>query len=700
VVAVAELASSGTAPVTRAGEGYRPHLDGLRAVAVYLVILFHAGASRLSGGFIGVDVFFVLSGYLVTQLLMRDLVSRGAIRFPRFYARRMRRLLPASLVALLITAVVYSAIASRADTSSAVNAFKAAFLYVANWFFIRRSADYFATDINNNPVGHFWSLAVEEQFYFFWPILLGGLYAVTRRFDRHAHRAMQLAVASGGIVSVLWALRLAAYNLNRAYYGTDTRAYQLLAGALLALSPGLVRRAATQRAALFAAPVALLALVLFATSRVHMSTVRRGIAATITTSILIVAIESARGGPVNRLLSSSPAVYLGKISYGTYLWHWPVIVVAVAVVNRGLSPLSTFAMSALLATGLASLSYHLVERPIREQRFLDGISPIVIGVGLGIAVVSALVIIPRILDPLRASDGAVQSTTSAGTPIPHLDFAHATTLPASLKGIPFLKNWNCKGKPVARCTIIKGSGPSVLIIGDSHAQMFMPAFAKMAQTQHLTLSEAATAGCPWQRDVYLPQDNVGNDNTYTKNCLALKQDLYARVLPELKPDLVIAISNDYLTMRVGVVFGKNGKPLAAPDPAALQRLEAADTARSLKAMSAFAKKVLVIDPIPATIPAHDPFVCLTKSRFLEDCRFVVSTQPTPLRRIYGRLADNKQVYVANIDTLICPYMPICDPVVNGIIVRHDYEHITPAFSLSLTGALTNLLQNEALIPRP
>jgi peptidoglycan/LPS O-acetylase OafA/YrhL len=692
-------APTGPATVTRAGEGYRPHLDGLRAVAVYLVVLFHAGVSRFSGGFIGVDVFFVLSGYLVTQLLMRDLVSRGVIRFPRFYARRMRRLLPASLAALLITAVVYSAIASRAETTSAVNAFKASFLYVANWFFIRRSSDYFASDINNNPVVHFWSLAVEEQFYFFWPILLGGLYAATRRFDRYAHRAMQLAVASGALVSLLWALRLAAHDLNRAYYGTDTRAYQLLAGALLALSPGLVRRAATQRAALFAAPVALLTLVLIATSRVHMSTVHRGIAATITTAALIVAIEGARGGPVNRLLSSSPVVYLGKISYGTYLWHWPVIVVALAVTNKTISPLSTVALSALLATGLASLSYHIIERPIREGRFLDGISPIVIGAGLGIAVLSALVIIPRILDPLRAHTQPVQATTTAGTPIPNLDFADASKFPAGLGDVHIPSNSNCTGQPSADCWVVAGSGATVLVIGDSHAQMFTAGLAKMAETQHLKLFEDESPGCPWQRDVSIPQDNVGNDDKYAKACIAMKHDLYTRVIRELKPDLVIAISKDYLTRWVGVVLGTNDKPLPAANPSALERLEATDTALSVKAMETWARKVLIVDPIPTTTPAHDPFVCLTKSKFVEDCRFVANTEPAPpLRIIYERLADNKRVYVANIDRLVCPYMPICDPIVNGIIVRRDYEHLTPAFALSLAGPLTNLLQNEALIP--
>jgi peptidoglycan/LPS O-acetylase OafA/YrhL len=689
------------APIARAGEGYRPHLDGLRAVAVYLVILFHAGVDRFNGGFIGVDVFFVLSGYLVTQLLMRDLTSRGKIRFPRFYARRMRRLLPASLIALLVTAVVYSAIASRADTTSAVNAFKAAFLYVANWFFIHRSANYFATDINTNPVVHFWSLAVEEQFYFLWPILLGGLYAATRRFDRYAHRAMQIAVASGALISLLWALHLAGHNLNRAYYGTDTRAYQLLAGALLALSPGLIRRASVQRAALVAAPVALLTLVFIASSRIHPNAVHRGIAAMITTAVLIVAIESARSGPVNRLLSCKPAVYLGKISYGTYLWHWPVIVVAFAVTAHALSPASTFALSALIATGLASLSYNLVERPIRENRFLDGISPIVVGTGLGIAVLSALVIVPHVLDPLRANaEPAQAATATSGTPIPNIDFVTATAFPRSLGFAHFQKSWNCVGKPTSACLVVPGSGERVLVTGDSHAQMFMAGLVQMAHTQGLALYESASAGCPWQRDLYIPEDNIGNDNTYTANCIKMKQDLYSRVLREVKPDLVIAISNDYLTRRVGVVFGPNNKPLPAPTPDALARLEANDTAKSVKTMETWVKKVLIVDPIPTTNQAHDPYVCLTKSKFLEACRFVANTvPPPPIRLIYGHVDDNTRVFAVNIDKLVCPYMPICDPIVDGLVVRHDYEHITPAFSLSLAPALTALLQNEALIPR-
>ena len=222
--------------------GYRAHLDGLRAVAVYLVVAFHAGMGRLVGGFIGVDVFFVLSGYLVTTVLLRDLHGEGGrIRFGRFYARRARRLLPAAAVALVVTAVVFSSLGTTSELLDARSAIRAAALYVANWHFIHQASDYFAADIDASPVVHFWSLSVEEQFYLLWPLLLGGLFAAARRFGRRRDAVVRGVVVVLGLVSVGAALHLAGSNLNRAYYGTDTRAYQLLAGAALALTPALPR---------------------------------------------------------------------------------------------------------------------------------------------------------------------------------------------------------------------------------------------------------------------------------------------------------------------------------------------------------------------------------------------------------------------------------------------------------------------------
>ncbi len=682
----------------RVGVGYRPHLDGLRAVAVYLVLLFHAGADRFSGGFVGVDVFFVLSGYLVTQLLLRDLVSRGSIRFGRFYSRRMRRLLPASLATLLITGVVYSAIASKAEVASSVNAFKAAFLYVANWFFIRRSTGYFATDVNTLPVVHFWSLAVEEQFYLLWPILLGTLFAVARRFGHNAWRFMQVIVAAGALCSMLAALSLASHHLDRAYYGTDTRAYELLAGAFIALTPGIVQRARGRRFVGLVAGIACAAVVILATSFVHVNAVQRGVATTIAAVTLIVCIEAASAGPVNRILSSSPAVYLGKISYGTYLWHWPVLVVAFSVTNQSISPISAFGIAALAGTGIASLSYQILEHPIREQRLLDRMSPAVIATGLVVGIVSALVIVPAILDSGRQSGGAASAAPQPGlTPTPALDFDKAKTdLGGELKGVKFLPHWNCEGMDVSACTIVKGSGVHILVVGDSHAWAMFPTFAKIAQEKGLSLSTDVTGGCPWQRRVF-DANPVPSDPSRAKRCLDYKKDLYGRVIPQLKPDLIVVIDNDYNTRRPGTIYDADDKPIdVRGESERLSRIKT-ETQRSLTEMEKSAKKILIVEPLPTAPVKNDPFLCLTRSKYLENCQFTAPTSSLPLKKMYRGLADNKRVYVADFDKLVCPALPVCDPVVNGIIVRWDIQHLTPRFALSIAKPITAYLQDLRLI---
>ncbi len=202
------------------------------------MVIFHAGSLRFSGGFIGVDVFFVLSGYLVTQVLLGDVAATGSIRFGRFYARRVRRLLPASILAVVVTALVYAGAATSIEATEATDAFRAALLYVANWHFIDQATGYFATDTVRSPVLHMWSLSVEEQFYLLWPLLFGGLVWATASLGRHRRWALRDAVAAGALASAGWALALRADQPDRAYFGTDTRAYQLLAGALLALCPG------------------------------------------------------------------------------------------------------------------------------------------------------------------------------------------------------------------------------------------------------------------------------------------------------------------------------------------------------------------------------------------------------------------------------------------------------------------------------
>ena len=231
---------------------YRPQLDGLRALAVYLVVAYHAGLHAFSGGFIGVDVFFVLSGYLVTAAAPpRHSLARAGSTFAASTPGDSGGCCPAAFVTLVVTAVVYTAVAAPADVNSALGGFRSAFLYVANWHFIRQSNDYFAANVNTNPVVHFWSLAVEEQFYLcLAPARSARAYFVSGRAGRPALEgsAADRRRRRGDLAGRARCTSRPS-NVSRAYYGTDTRAYELLAGALLALTPrALVRGAASHGA--------------------------------------------------------------------------------------------------------------------------------------------------------------------------------------------------------------------------------------------------------------------------------------------------------------------------------------------------------------------------------------------------------------------------------------------------------------------
>jgi peptidoglycan/LPS O-acetylase OafA/YrhL len=679
----------------RTTAAYRPHLDGLRAVAVYLVVLFHAGSDRFTGGFVGVDVFFVLSGYLVTQILVRDVEATGSVRFGRFYARRFRRLLPAAFVTLTVTGAVFAAIASPAEVLDSVRAFKAAFLYVSNWYFIDQSADYFGAELSANPVLHFWSLGVEEQFYLLWPLLLAGGFVVTRRLGARQRLGLRVAVAAGGLLSVAWALSIRSTDGNRAYFGTDARAYQLLAGALLALTPGLVARARRfRRPVRVGAAVSLAALLLLATDVVALDAIERGVAVTVVTFALILAIESAEGGWVNAALSTRTMTYLGKVSYGTYLWHWPVIVVATR--RFELSPVAMIAIAALLATALASLSFQLLERPVRESLRLDRHRRLVIASGLALSVVSALVIIPAVVDADRSAVAAPRGSTAGFTPVP----AGLDAIETFRDRIRFV---DCVGKPVERCTLVRGPGKHLLLTGDSHAAMLIPAFVELAEREGLTFSVDVRGLCPWQRNVYVPaeQEILGRNVDRMQQCRDLKTDLYRRVIPELDPDVVVLMSANQVnpTRRVRI-FGGDGD--AVPDDAKDwgERYERA-TRETVQLLRGRDRQVVILEPIPQPAdpePRH-PIECLGEATFLEECRFVARQGPAGIELVYRRVAKGEdRVEVVDLDRLVCPFLPICDPVLNGHVVRADIAHLGAPFAKTLAAPLARHFERLGVLP--
>lgn len=658
---------------------YRPHLDGLRCVAVYLVLAYHAGPGMFRRGFIGVDIFFVLSGYLVTRILLRDLVSMRRIDFRRFYSRRVRRILPAASVVLIATALAYAVVATRLQMFNSLDGFRAAFLYVANWFFIHQSIDYFATNIDRSPVLQFWSLSVEEQFYLLWPIALTVLFLATARIGRFRWWAMRLGIGTAALASVIAAIRIASTDPDRAYYGTDTRAYQLLAGALLALTPQLFRLAGRWRdRAPQIAIVALAGLVLASTSIVEISAINRGIVAVLLAGVLIVALENARGGVAKRALSLRPVTYLGVVSYGTYLWHWPVAVIATH--HRHVNRSVLFVLTCTVATGLAMLSYHALEHPIRSSFRLNRFRVSVVAAGLVVSVIGGLVLTPAILE---TGDG-LSARVGTGSKARKIDLRPALTRAA----LP-----DCVGKPVTACTVIAGTRLRVVLMGDSHARMWVPTFATIARRESWNLSVVALNECPWQRGLLYGQSKP----KIRANCLRHQEDWYARELPALNPDLLILAhqSFDQYWFRPQLVLpdGDIGRSFSPR----IRRKVTAVTKSSLLTLEQWARKVAIIEPIGLAPSDFDPLDCLSNGGHAEDCTYRMQAFATPQEVLYRSLADRRRVWTLNFDRLACPREPICDPVIRDMVVKRDGGHLTVKFARSLAPFIADDLRRAGLL---
>jgi peptidoglycan/LPS O-acetylase OafA/YrhL len=363
---------------------YQPGLDGLRALAVAGVFLYHAGVSWMPGGFLGVDLFFVLSGYLITSLLLREFSVDGTVDLVRFWSRRARRLFPAVAVVILFALLATLTIArddlgrTRADALSAI-------VYLTNWHEILASHSYFNAFGRPSLLQHLWSLAVEEQFYLVWPLLLlVGL----RRLHPRTMIGLTGLLAAASVV-LMGTLYSSGGDPSRVYYGTDTRAFTLLIGALLAfLWPGVQRRLAARRvggATVDAAGVAALTgiLVLFVSVPDYEPWLYRG--GFLLMALLGAALVAAVTHPQSRLargLGAAPLRWIGARSYGIYLWHWPIMQLTRPQVDLSRPGTLLLLLQAAATVGAAALSYRYVEMPVRTgtaQRrlrgFLDRHSP-------------------------------------------------------------------------------------------------------------------------------------------------------------------------------------------------------------------------------------------------------------------------------------------------------------------------------------
>ena len=344
---------------------FRPDVEGLRGLAVLLVVLFHAGLTA-PGGFIGVDVFFVISGYLISGLLLRELEASGRIDLARFYARRVRRLLPAGGIVLVATLVAAWILVDPLDRARTELDGAAAALSIANLRFAAASGDYFASVANPSPFLQFWSLGVEEQFYLVWPALLILAVRVARgragpRTGPTAGPTAVLAVVFGA--SLIAELIVTNVAVNWAFYSLPTRAFELAAGGLVAVAGSRFRH--VPRLVTFPAGVLGLGSLVLAALVFNDSLAYPGPSAlipTLGTAALIVAGPRAVSG---RLLSTRPLRWFGRISYSLYLWHWPILVLAPVALGAALT-LPQVLACVLAAVGLAALSWRFIEEPFRR----------------------------------------------------------------------------------------------------------------------------------------------------------------------------------------------------------------------------------------------------------------------------------------------------------------------------------------------
>ena len=355
-----------------------PALDGIRAVAIGLVLVEHGGIPGVPGGFLGVDVFFVLSGFLITSLLLDELGRRGRIALAAFWIRRARRLLPALIVMVLAVVAARTLFPAEATTTLRDDAV-AAFFWVANWAFVAQKTDYFAQGSPPSPLQHTWSLGVEEQYYLFWPLLVLAVAAVFGARVRWGVFALATVGAAGSAVAAI--LLSSDAEVNRVYFGTDARVQALLVGAAAAAllvrdwtvltTGGTLIRTRWRRWSAGALSVLGLAMLAALT---HYAT---GSARDFRTGLLIVVALAAvlvvapvaldQGGPVARALAWRPLVWLGAISYGVYLWHWPIFL-ALNGERTGWSGWRLFALRCAVTVAVAAASWWLLEQPIRRWR--------------------------------------------------------------------------------------------------------------------------------------------------------------------------------------------------------------------------------------------------------------------------------------------------------------------------------------------
>lgn len=464
-----------TAPTTK----YRPDIDGLRAIAVMVIVAFHGWPAVVRGGYVGVDVFFVISGFLITRILA-EAQEAGRVSFARFYLRRARRILPAYLVVTLVTALAAAVVLLPEQLANFGATLAASGLFITNLYFTLDNG-YFLPAAHDHLLLHLWSLAVEEQFYLLWPLV----FVLLSRCGARVRMAGICILAVGSLALAQW--WIASNQSSLSFFLLPTRAWELLLGAALAL--GLFRRP-TRKASGEVAAWSGLALIAGATFGFSDITPFPGVAALIPCAGAALVIWGGLGPTTTTaaILGWRPLVAVGLVSYSLYLWHWPLLTLPRLLLQRPLGDLETVLMIAL-AVALACLSWRFIERPWREQGGPGPRKVLAVAVGASLAIVGTGV-------ALFAAKGLPGRLPPAA-----LAYLDAVEDMNPRQDDCFVPRGEAARPDLARCTTGKGPPSAageydVLLWGDSHSDAYAPGVAAWAEAQGLRVRQLHKGACP------------------------------------------------------------------------------------------------------------------------------------------------------------------------------------------------------------
>jgi len=674
---------------TRAKSTLRPEIQALRAVAVLVVVVYHLWPNTLTGGFVGVDVFFVISGFLITAHLLREAERTGRVSLPRFWAKRIRRLLPASLTVLAASAVGVFLLVPQLYWEQFYKEIAASALYVQNWVLASSSIDYLAAENVASPVQHFWSLSVEEQFYLVWPILIGAVVLVAQRLGARAgHTAVFVALALVAVASFAFSVSYTDTNPGEAYFATTTRAWEFAAGGLLAVIGTATLRASNGLRTLVA--YAGWAGIAYAVVTYSGETVFPGSAALIpvvATLAVIWAGDPDSALSPNRLMGARPVQFVGGISYSVYLWHWPIIVFGTIVFTE-LEVASKFAII-IVSIALAWLTTTLIENPARDWKVLVGRRPRWTALAMVVAMI--VVAVPTALASQSMATQATAETARAATVAATAgecfgasalalpdgacdDIEHETLTPLPSFAVEDEAEIYTNGcysdlvtPDVNTCVVgDPASETTVGLIGDSHAASWYPAMKAIAEDNAWALSPFMKSSCPMSAAT--KQDDAAD---IERSCSTWNDSLADELASDEPLDVVVLAHS-----AAGDKYGSDKATIAGFREAWAPLVERGT-------------EVVVIRDIPQMTAGTN--LCISETAGEDGACDRPENEAVHDDLLVEAAKGQPGVTVVDMNDFFCEN-GTCSPVVGGVVGYRDSHHITATYATTLAPYLGERLE--------